>query len=245
VKYFKSNLNVGRNTVVKDTNVGQDVIIYNDIYIRGSEIGNNSKFFDRCRIAYSKLEGYNKIDQDCFFSFSEIGRGTSTNKNTRVMHAQIGRMCSVSWNVSIGAPNHNMHSVSMQTSVNWKDKFGIEIPSPPRDRVTIGNGVWIGAGAIILAGVSVGNGAVIGAGSIVTKNVSAYSVVAGAPAKKLKMRFEDKTAMRIDSSKWWDWPVETMKKKAILLSEDIGENTIDEITEISMHLKAIGIAVEP
>lgn len=117
------------------------------------------------------------------------------------------------------------------------------MPSSLRDRTMIGNGVWVGAGAIILADVSVGNGAVIGAGSIVTKDVAAYSVVAGAPARKLKMRFDDKTAKRVDSSKWWDWPVETIKQNAILLSEDIGENTIDEITEISRQLKS-GITEE-
>ncbi len=238
---LKNNLDIGRNTVVKDTTVGQDVIIYNDIYITCSEIGNDAKLCDRSRIAYSKLEGHNRIDMDCLISFSEIGLGSSTNKNTRVIHSQIGRMCSLSWNVSIGAVNHNMRSVSMQTGINWKEKFGIDIPSPPRDRTIIGNGVWIGAGAIILAGVSVGNGAVIGAGSVVTKNVPAYSVVAGAPAKKLKMRFNDETERRIDSSKWWDWPVNILKENAILLSEDIGENTIDEIAEISRRLKLIDI----
>lgn len=52
--------------------------------------------------------------------------------------------------------------------------------------IIIGNNVWIGAGAIILPGVTVGDNAVIGAGSVVTKNVAANTVVAGNPAKLIK-----------------------------------------------------------
>lgn len=52
--------------------------------------------------------------------------------------------------------------------------------------VVIGKGVWIGAGAIVLPGVSIGDGSIVGAGSVVTKDVPAYSVVAGVPAKVIK-----------------------------------------------------------
>ena len=52
--------------------------------------------------------------------------------------------------------------------------------------IVIGKNVWIGAGAILLPGVSVGDRAVIGAGSVVTKNMEAHTVVAGNPAKPLK-----------------------------------------------------------
>lgn len=54
--------------------------------------------------------------------------------------------------------------------------------------VTIGRDVWIGANAIILPGVTIGEGAVIAAGSVVTKNVPAWNVVAGVPAKLVKVR---------------------------------------------------------
>jgi len=54
--------------------------------------------------------------------------------------------------------------------------------------VRIGDGADIGVGAILLPGVSIGEGAIIGAGSVVTRDVEAYSIVAGAPATKLRMR---------------------------------------------------------
>ena len=54
--------------------------------------------------------------------------------------------------------------------------------------VTIGSDVWIGARAIILAGVTIGDGAVIGAGSVVTKDVNPFSVVMGVPARLAHIR---------------------------------------------------------
>lgn len=52
--------------------------------------------------------------------------------------------------------------------------------------IVIGKNVWIGAGVVILPGVTVGDNAVIGAGSVVTKNVEANTVVAGNPAKPIR-----------------------------------------------------------
>jgi acetyltransferase-like isoleucine patch superfamily enzyme len=70
--------------------------------------------------------------------------------------------------------------------------------------VVIGNDVWIGADAIILPGVRIGDGAVIGAGAVVTKDVEAFQIVAGVPAKALRMRFSAAVCEAISASKWWE-----------------------------------------
>jgi serine acetyltransferase len=64
-----------------------------------------------------------------------------------------------------------------------------------------------------MPGVTIGNGAVIGAGAVVTKDVEAYSIVAGVPAKKIKMRFSDDLVEKIEQSKWWDWEHRIIKER--------------------------------
>jgi maltose O-acetyltransferase len=79
-------------------------------------------------------------------------------------------------NVQIYAVNHDI-----DPTVRNGTK-GAEIGAP----VVIKNDCWIGGGAIILAGVTIGEGSTVAAGAVVVKNVEAYSVVGGNPAKVLK-----------------------------------------------------------
>jgi acetyltransferase-like isoleucine patch superfamily enzyme len=61
-------------------------------------------------------------------------------------------------------------------------------PAYSKAPIKIGDHVWIGTGAVILDGVTIGKGAVIGAGAVVTKDVPDYAIVAGVPAKIIRMR---------------------------------------------------------
>jgi len=82
--------------------------------------------------------------------------------------------CALGPNVQIYCAEHHQDPVKRCVD-------GLETARP----VFIGKQVWIGGGAIILAGVTIGEGAVIGAGSVVTKNVDAGQVVAGNPARPI------------------------------------------------------------
>ena len=136
--------------------------------------------------------------------------------------ARIGRYCSFGENVQIGRQNHPMDWASTSPAfyqarslisvdpalwaqgANWPPSFTFQ--NGPATRVkltTIGHDVWIGHGAYISAGVTIGDGAVIGAGSVVTKDVAAYTVVAGNPARIIKTRLTPRQQVMLQSLKWW------------------------------------------
>ena len=75
----------------------------------------------------------------------------------------------------------------------------------------IGNDVWIGYEAVILAGVTVGDGAIIGTRAVVTKNVPPYTIVGGVPAKPIRKRFSEDTIAALLELRWWDWPEERIR----------------------------------
>ena len=74
--------------------------------------------------------------------------------------------------------------------------------------IIIGNDVWSGYEAVILAGVTIGDGAIIGTRAVVTKDVPPYSIVGGVPAKPIRKRFDDETIVELLRLKWWDWSEE-------------------------------------
>ena len=88
-----------------------------------------------------------------------------------------------------------------------------------RGSITIGNDVWIAAGAQILSGVHVGDGAIVGAGAIVTRDVAPYSIVAGNPARLVRYRFAPEVIDRISAIQWWNWPEERLRAEADFLLE--------------------------
>lgn len=81
------------------------------------------------------------------------------------------------------------------------------------EKINIGNDVWIGQNVVVLPTcIFIGNGAVIGAGSIVTKDVPAYSIVVGNPAKVIRMRFKEEIIEKLEVTQWWLWDKETLIK---------------------------------
>ncbi|MDB4293353.1 CatB-related O-acetyltransferase [Maribacter sp.] len=79
---------------------------------------------------------------------------------------------------------------------------------PNKGNLIIGNDVWIGHNATIMAGIIIGDGAIIATNSTVIKDVAPYSIVGGNPAKEIKKRFSDSEIARLLKSQWWNWDID-------------------------------------
>ena len=79
---------------------------------------------------------------------------------------------------------------------------------PQKGDLIIGNDVWIGYNATIMAGVTIGDGAIIATNATVVKDVPPYSIVGGNPAQVIKYRFDESTREKLLQLKWWDWPID-------------------------------------
>jgi hypothetical protein len=135
-----------------------------------------------------------------------------------IAYAQIGKFCSIAAMTRINPGNHPMQRAS-QAHFTYRTNHYFPGETDEAElfawrraqRVTIGHDVWIGHGAIVLPGRSIGDGAVVAAGAIVTKDVAAYTIVAGNPARPIRPRFAAETAARMQALAWWDWPHERLR----------------------------------
>jgi len=124
-----------------------------------------------------------------------------------------GNYCSVGQGVKIFRANHPIsyfttHPLFYNPSMGYVKKYLLEKPS-----LKVGHDVWIGSNAIILPSCQkIGNGSIIGAGSIVTKDVPPYAIVAGNPAKVIKMRFPEEIIQRLEATQWWLWDKDELIK---------------------------------
>jgi acetyltransferase-like isoleucine patch superfamily enzyme len=144
--------------------VGKESFVREHCTIHDSVIGSNCRIYERVSIKKSKIGSGTDINAGTYVEFAEIGDGV-----------QIGPNCSV-----VGV----YHQISVK-GVARENAF---------KKITVGKGVFIGAGCVILPGVEIGEGAVIGAGAIVVKNVPSCHICIGVPPNQktecLKKRFK-------------------------------------------------------
>lgn len=125
----------------------------------------------------------------------------------------IGKFCSIACGAKFifNSANHTLKSLSTYTFPLFFEEWDLpksEVAEAWDNKgdIVIGNDVWIGYDALIMAGVKIGDGAIIGARAVVTKDVEPYSIVGGVPAKEIRKRFSTDIIDRLQKLEWWNWP---------------------------------------
>jgi acetyltransferase-like isoleucine patch superfamily enzyme len=162
------------------------------------QVADNNTFEQNCR-----LGGPAYVAGSSFGAFSYIEVGC------RISLTDVGRFCSIGPWSAIGLAEHpydfvSTHPIFYRALPHVGYDFVSENHHQELARTVLGHDVWVGHGAIIKGGVSIGHGAIVGAGAIVTRDVPAYAVVAGIPARIVRFRFEERIVDALLSSCWWD-----------------------------------------
>ena len=147
------------------------------------------------RPAFKRCGKHLTFDPDGLYTFHTIQVGDDVYIGPRAC-LQASRSGIVIGNKVMLGPNVTVRGGDHNTSVVGKFMSDVKTKRPEDDQpVTIDDDVWIGTGATILKGVRVGRGSIVGAGAVVTKDVPAYAIVAGVPARVLRPRFDIETIL--------------------------------------------------
>lgn len=177
----------------------------------------------------AKVYGHVQVTHSTMGDYSYVGR------NSRIIHADIGKFCSIASETKIGMGTHTLDKISTSpifteakngTKHSWVKESAVN----PFKKVTVGNDVWIGVRVMVMGGIRIGDGAVIGAGSIVTKDIPPYAVVAGVPAKVIRYRFPQEQIEALMAHPWWELPEDKLKDHIELFQDS--ENIDEKIKEL-------------
>lgn len=174
-------------------------------------------------IRNSRIDKTSKVESGSNLVNVSMQKHSFCGYNCEIFNAEIGSFCSIANNVVIGGAMHPITWVST-SPVFYDGRDSVKKKYSTHKRIEdlqtiIGHDVWIGEGAKIKQGIKIGTGAVVGMGAIVTKDVPPYAIVAGNPARVIRMRFEEIIVQQLLASQWWTFSDEKLSQMAQYITE--------------------------
>lgn len=162
---------------------------------------------------YDDFENVENFEKNVKYHFDFVGDKLS-----------IGKFCMIASDVKfiMNGANHLTNALTTYPFAIFGQAWGNAMEGkqyPQKGDIHIGNDVWIGYNATIMAGVSIGDGAIIATNATVIKDVEPYTIVGGNPAVEIKKRFSNDVIERLLKLKWWDWDIEKITRNVQNLTD--------------------------
>lgn len=177
------------------------------------------------RVTNSRFGNYNRLHNGVTLANVTMEDFSYVAQNSTLINVDIGKFSSIGNNVLAGLGKHpsrdfvSTHPIFYSPLSQVQITFATDHVYEEFAQIKIGNDVWIGARAIILDGVTIGDGAIVGAGAVVTKDVPAYAVMGGVPAKVLRYRFEPAEIDFLKQFKWWDKDIDWLRQNCKMMHD--------------------------
>lgn len=241
VNAISSGILIPEGTLIVGSCLKGKIRLSNDIAITSSSLKGEICVGDSSKIVNSVLKGevqigsHNKIQGATLLGKIKTGSYTSLWGPNLDIHSnneagvKIGNFCSIARNVSFQSFNHNFKKpTSYFIGQNFfKEKW--ENEKVYKGDIVLENDVWIGAHSVVLGGVTIQNGAVVAANSVVTRDVPAFAIVAGSPAKIIGYRFDSHIIRQFQELAWWNWSAEMINKNKLFFEQEVTETSLNHI----------------